>query len=129
MLTPENINMILIVVAAVAGLLIGVLIARLANKRREKTLAASPEMKQEGYTDIARLWYSPATKRIITEMGSEFHKEFSGMNYDTQKKALRLAELFADWVRTSAIIEEKPADVVIEQLVESEVESPSYRDL
>lgn len=128
MLTPEIQNMILIVVVAIVSVVIGVLFARLANKRSARTrpaLDATPEMKQEGYSDIAHLWYSPATKRIITEMGTEFYKEFSGMSPDGQKKALRLAELFTDWARPAVITEEKPTIAIAETPVEAAADTPA----
>jgi hypothetical protein len=67
-------------------------------------------MKKEGYSSIASLWYSPATKRIVTEMDDEFHEEFSGLQPEQQKKILRLADLFSEWTKPVPKMDEKPPE-------------------
>jgi hypothetical protein len=121
MLTQEFIYLI---IAGVAGLLLGILLASLLGNRSGKSPKsgeATPEMKNEGYSDVAHLWYSPATKKIISEIDNEFFKEFANLAPDQQKKALRLSELFNNWVKP-APVEQKPVAEVSEKPVEQNLE-------
>jgi hypothetical protein len=79
-------------------------------------------MKNEGYGDVAHLWYSPATKKIISEIDSEFFREFVNLAPDQQKKALRLSELFNNWVKPAPVVEQKPVAEVSEKPVEQNLE-------
>lgn len=118
MLTQE---IIYLIIAGVAGLLLGILLASLLGSRGGKSAKsgeATPEMKKEGYADIARLWYSPATKKIISEMDNEFFMEFINLAPDQQKKALRLSELFNNWVKAAPAVAEEPALDIREKPVE-----------
>ena len=122
MLTQE---IIYLIIAGVAGLLLGILIASLLGNRAgkpSKSDEATPEMKKEGYAEIAHLWYSPATKKIITQMDDEFFKEFVNLAPDQQKKALRLSDLFENWVKTVPVTLEKPVAEVSEKPVEGYLE-------
>ena len=106
-------EIVYLIIAGVAGLLIGILIANLINSRGGKSsqpVEGTPEMKKEGYGDVARLWYSPATKKIITEMDNDFFREFVNLSPDQQKKAHRLSELFSNWIVSTPVAEEKPVE-------------------
>lgn len=105
-----QISSIYIIIAGLAGLLIGLLVAGLLGNRDTKARKASqptPEMNKEGFTEVARLWYSPVTKKILTELDDEFYKGYSDLSPEQQKKVLRLCGLFSEWTKaeTSA---EKP---------------------
>ncbi len=122
MLTQE---IIYLIIAGVAGLLLGILLASLLGNRSGKSPKpgeATPEMKNEGYGDVAHLWYSPATKKIISEIDSEFFREFVNLAPDQQKKALRLSELFNNWVKPAPVVEQKPVAEVSEKPVEQNLE-------
>jgi hypothetical protein len=113
MLTPEIQNLIMIGVVGIAALVIGVIIGNMAGRRGSKTPKNKKmlaEIKKEGYAEIATLWYSPATKHVITEMGAEHFREFVNLPVEQQKKALRLADLFTEWVHPVISIEEKPVE-------------------
>ena len=122
MLTQE---IIYLIIAGVAGLLFGILLTTLLGNRGGKSPKpneATPEMKKEGYADIARLWYSPATKKIISELDNEFFQEFANLAPDQQKKTLRLSELFNNWVKEVPVAEEKPEVKVMEKPVQEYLE-------
>jgi len=128
MLTQE---IIYLIIAGVTGLLLGILLASLLGNRDGKTsksAEATPEMKKEGYADIAHLWYSPTTKKIISEIDNEFFQEFTNLAPDQQKKALRLSELFENWVKAVPVVEEKPvadeSKKPIEEHLEETIQQP-----
>lgn len=109
MITQETLYLI---ITGAACLLVGILVASLfANRGSRKRVESdeSQEIKKEGYAAIARLWYSPATKKIITEMEEAFYRDYADLSPEMQKKALRLAELFAVWVKPIKEEEETPA--------------------
>jgi hypothetical protein len=127
MLTPEIQNLIMIGVVGIAALVIGVIIGNMAGQRGSKTQKnkkALVEIKKEGYSDIATLWYNPTTKHVITEMGAEYFREFVNLPVEQQKKALRLADLFTDWVHPIIPVEEKPAENPEEIKIDPPVETP-----
>jgi hypothetical protein len=114
-----------LLIAGVVGLALGILLASLLGVRSgkaPKTGEATPEMKKEGYADIAHLWYSPATKKIISEIDNEFFPEFANLATDQQKKAIRLSELFSNWVKVAPLAEDKPVADVSEKPVENYME-------
>jgi hypothetical protein len=128
MLTPEIQNLIMIGVVGIAGLVIGLILGNMAGRRGSKTLKNKKmlaEIKKEGYAGIATLWYSPATKHVIAEMGDEYFREFMNLPVEQQKKALRLADLFTDWVHPVIPVEEKPAETPEELKIEPPVETPA----
>ncbi len=115
---------IFLVIAGAALLLVGLLLGSLLGGRGNKSAKPGKEVeeiKKEGYSDIARLWYSPATKKLIAEMDEAVYREFAGLDADRQKKIVRLSELFTSWVNTAPAVEEKPAEapeVKVEEKVE-----------
>jgi len=122
MLTAEVQNLIMIGVVAIAALIIGVIIGNMAGRRGSKSLKnkkAIAEIKKEGYAEISSLWYSSAAKHIVTQINGEFFKDFSALPADLQKKALRLSELFTEWVHTIAPTEEQPVEVPVAEPAES----------
>lgn len=118
MLPQEIQTLLAIIIVAIISLIIGVIVGNIAGRRSAKAPSNKEitELKSEGYSDIATLWYSPATKHIVTEMNEELFKDFSNLTIDQQKKALRLSELFTDWVHPFITTEATP---VIEQQVDS----------
>jgi hypothetical protein len=97
-----------LIIAGLAGLLIGLLVAGLLGNRDSKARKASeptPEMKKEGFSEVARLWYSPATKKILTEIDDEFFKSNSDLSHEQQKKVLRLSCLLTEWTKAEPVTE------------------------
>lgn len=91
-----------LIIAGLAGLLVGLLIAGLLGNRDAKARKKNqptPDMKKEGFAEVARLWYSPITKKILTELSDEFFKEYSDLSPDHQKKVLRLSSLLTEWTK------------------------------
>lgn len=98
-----------LLLAAIIGIFIGLLIASLFSTRESQPQKQPPkEVVKEGFGEVARLWYSPAKKKLQMEMDGGHYKEFSSLSKDQQAKALRLADLLNSW--TIAEPESEPAE-------------------
>lgn len=107
-----------LLLAAVIGIFIGLLIASLFSSRESQPKKQPPkEVVKEGFGEVARLWYSPAVKKILVEMDGGHYKEFSALSKDQQAKALRLGDLLKNWT----VVEPVSAPVETPQ-----VEAPAY---
>jgi len=87
-----------LILAAVIGIFIGLLLASLFATRDTHPKQEPPtELVREGFGEVARLWYSPAGKKILLEMEGGHYKEFKTLSKEQQAKALRLAALLNAW--------------------------------
>jgi hypothetical protein len=99
-----------LVLAGLAGLLIGLLVAGLFNrgeKNAPKESTLPEELKKEGFTEVARLWYTPNEKRIMPEIDGEFYKEFSAFSEEQQKRVQKMAELYSAWAKKPTQVDEQ----------------------
>ena len=93
---------LILIIVGLAGLFIGLLVSGLFGNRDAKSRKSNhptPEMEKEGFLEVARLWYSPATKRIMPELDGEFIPDHASLSSDQQKKIFRISDLLGDWVR------------------------------
>lgn len=89
-----------LVLAALVGLIIGLLICRiLVGKASKQKRSAPEEILQEGYGEVARLWYSADRKQMLAEMEGDFFRDFDELNAVQQAKALKLLEIWKTWVK------------------------------
>jgi len=94
-------SIIQLVLAGVVGLLLGLLLSMLFN-REPKNPTENPlpkEMTDEGYSEAARLLYSPSTKKVITQFDGDFYPTFLELTPDQKKRVLRLVEGWNDWAK------------------------------
>lgn len=92
-----------LLLAAVIGIFIGLLIASLFSTRESQPKKQPPkEVVKEGFGEVARLWYSPAGKKLLVEMEGGHYKGFDALSKEQQAKALRLADLLKDWTVVEA---------------------------
>jgi hypothetical protein len=86
--------------AAFIGLLVGLLIASIFSNRESrggKKRTAPKEIEKEGFEEAASLWYSPAGKRIITELDGEFYRDTNTLSTDQKTRVLKLLTLWKEW--------------------------------
>ena len=106
-----------LLLAAVIGIFIGLLVASLFTTREPRSKQEPPrEAVKEGFGEVARLWYSPAGKRLMVEMEGGQYKEFTSLSKEQQAKVVRLADLLNDWVvepveTAETFVEEAPREV------------------
>lgn len=97
---PVPITPIFLVLAALIGLLVGILVASLFFSRGPKS--AEPEeppqeLLKDGFAEIVRLWYSPSGKKIVTQMDGGYYKEFLHLSTDQKNRVNRLLVLWSAW--------------------------------
>jgi FtsZ-interacting cell division protein ZipA len=95
-------NTLVLIIVGLAGLFIGLLVSGLFSSRDAKARKSSrptPEMDKEGFLEVARLWYSPTSKRIMPELDGEFIPDHASLTPDQQKKIFRISDLLGEWVR------------------------------
>jgi len=129
-----QVSTLLLVLAALIGLLIGLLLANLSSNKEGKQKHTPPrEIQKEGYGEVARLWYSPAGKKILTEMDGGFYKGFNALSSDQQAKVIKLIELWKNWTGgesategTAPVVEEKYQPVIQESFDDAEYAETAY---
>lgn len=86
--------------AGLIGLFVGLLVASLFSgkeSRKPKVKLPPADMIKQGYADEARLWYSPAGKKLAVEMDGEYYRDIEALTPEQRKKAQKLAGLFQTW--------------------------------
>lgn len=109
----ETQNTIVLIIVGLAGLFIGLLVSGLFSNRDakvKKSTRLTPEMEKEGFLEVARLWYSPTSKRIMPELDGDFIPDHASLTPEHQKKIFRLSELLSEWVRTIPSEAAQPMD-------------------
>lgn len=107
-----EITPIFLVLAAVIGLLVGLLVASLFTPRESKPAApAEPpeDLAKDGFAEAARLWYSPGGKRVITELDGEYYREYQPLTAEQKGRVNNLIEQWSSWAGKSI---EEPAQKI-----------------
>jgi len=93
-----------LILAGVVGLLIGLLISSLLNREPKSALENTlpKDLTQEGYSEAARLLYSPSTKRVVTQLDGDFYKEFLPLTPEQRRRVLRLLQAWKEWCEQSS---------------------------
>jgi hypothetical protein len=90
---------VLAILAIVIGILIGLLVSTLFS-REPKTIAENPipdKLVKDGYTEVARLLYTPAAKKVVTFLDGDYYDDFATLTPDQKKRVLRYIESWSDW--------------------------------
>lgn len=99
-----EITPLFLVFAAIIGLLVGLLVASLFNSRDSKRTQSSelPEvLTKEGYSEAARLYFSPARKNVVTALDEDYYADFQALSPEQRNRILRLLSLWARWAGKS----------------------------
>lgn len=102
-------SIVQLILAGVVGLLLGLLLATLFN-REPKTPTENPlpkEMTDEGYSEASRLFYSPSTKKVITQLDGDYYRIFVELTPEQKKRVLRLLDGWNEWAGQPAKLEVK----------------------
>lgn len=89
-----------LVLAGLIGLFVGLLVASLFSgkeSRNPKTKMPPADMVKQGFADQARLWYSPAGKKLAVEMDGDYYREFDSLTQEQKKKVQKLVNHFQTW--------------------------------
>ncbi len=119
---PVLSNTIFLVMVGIVGLLVGLLIGYLFADREPKKAKEDgipADLRKDGFSDVARLLYSPLKKRIITGMDGGFFREARELTSDQQTRLAKVIRIWGDW-----------ANRVTEQPVEAPVQAePSTQEV
>jgi hypothetical protein len=88
-----------LILAGVVGILLGLLISTLFS-RESKSTSENPlpkDLTDEGYSEAARLLYSPSTKKVIAALDGDFYRDFSQLTPEQKKRVLRLIQSWNEW--------------------------------
>lgn len=91
-----------LVLAGVIGLLIGLLVANIftgREPRAQKTDQLPKDLQNEGFIDAVKLWYSPAGKRIVTQMDGAFYHTTDTLTTDQKTRIIKLLSLWQEWTQ------------------------------
>jgi len=91
---------ILLVLAGAVGILIGLLVSTIFRSDPKATGEESALPKkyvEQGYGEATRLYYSPATKRTITELDGDFYVDFVSLTPEQKKRILRILQAWQEW--------------------------------
>ncbi len=111
--------------AAFIGLLVGLLIASIffgRESRASKKNAVPKDMEKEGFTESATLWYSPAGKKIITELDGEFYRDTSPLSTDQKTRVMQLLSLWQGWSEKEKLVIPSAAEPQMETFIELQPE-------
>ena len=120
---------LLLLLAALIGLFIGLLLSSLSSgKEGKRKSQPPPEILKEGYGEVARLWYSPGTKKILTEMDGGFYKSVNGLSGEQKAKLKRLIALLNEWLGAEPPVETTPQATVVENTHYQPLPDPVSRE-
>ena len=91
---------IFLVLAAVIGLLVGLLVANLTSSRDSRSSAAEEpprEMQKKGFAEAVRLWYSPSGKKFITQLDGDYYNDFLTLSPEQKSRVIKLLTLWSYW--------------------------------
>lgn len=113
-----------LVLVALIGVFIGLLISSLFSGKESQQKKQPPkEVVKEGFAEVARLWYTPAGKKLLMEMDGGFYKDFKSLSKEQQAKALRLIELLKNYTEGGSELQPtaQPISTKREPIVEEPV--------
>ena len=97
---PISTEPIVLILVAVIGLLIGLLIGFLfldRDSRKNRTADIPEELSKDGFSEIARMLYSPVKKRIISVVDGEYLRDARTMKPDQHTRLARVLRIWNDW--------------------------------
>ncbi len=96
-----QITPLLLILAAIIGLLIGLLVASLFPSRENKgsrvITETPPDLAKDGFAEAARLWYSPDGKKIITELDGGFYRDYETLSAEQKARVDKYVEGWNNW--------------------------------
>lgn len=109
---PVGSSTIFLVMVGIVGLLVGLLIGYLFADREPKKSKGDgipADLAKDGFSDVARLLYSPSKKRIITGMDGGFFHEVKELTPDQRNRLSKVIRIWTDW--SNKPVEETPIAV------------------
>ena len=104
---------LLLVLAGLVGLLLGLLFSILfgGDSKSNQKNTLPKKYADEGYAEAARLYYSPAAKKAITQLDGDYYSDFAVLTPEQKKRVLRLLQAWQTWSGQSPITVPEPVAV------------------
>jgi hypothetical protein len=98
---PDSISTpLLLVLVGVAGILIGLLVSTIFKgdtKSNPDETQLPKKYADKGFAEAARLYYSPAVRKAITQLDGDFYPDFDALTPDQKKRVLRILQAWQEW--------------------------------
>jgi hypothetical protein len=110
---------LLLVLVGIAGILVGLLLSTLFRGDSKPNPEENPIPKKyvdDGYAEAARLYYSPAAKKSITQLDGDFYSDFAALTPEQKKRVLRIQQTWQEWSEQSASQQKAERTVIPPQL-------------
>jgi hypothetical protein len=126
---PDSISTpLLLVLVGVAGILIGLLVSTIFKgdtKPNPDENQLPKKYADKGFAEAARLFYSPAAKKAITQLDGDFYPDFDSLTPDQKKRVLRVLQAWQEWSAAAQPVQAAAQSVVLPTLpdVQSETET------
>ena len=95
----------ILALAGVVGILLGLLVSTLVRGEPKSNQEENPLPKKfvdKGYAEAARLYFSPAEKRSLTQLDGDFYPDFSALTPEQKKRVLRILQSWQEWAGNPA---------------------------
>lgn len=100
-----EITPLFLILAAVIGLLVGLLVASLFQTRESKVIepeAPPLEMIKDGFAESVSLWYSPGGKKIVTQLDGGFYRDYLTLSPEQKTRVNKILALWISWAGKAA---------------------------
>jgi hypothetical protein len=90
----------MLALAGVVGILLGLLVSTLVRGEPKSNPEENPlpqKFIDKGYAEAARLFFSPAEKRSLTQLDGDFYPDFSALTPEQKKRVLRILQSWQEW--------------------------------
>ena len=91
---------LLLALAGVAGILVGLLVSTLFKSDSKTNPEGNPLPKKfadAGFAEAARLYYSPAMKKALTQLDGDFYNDFVALTPEQKRRVLRILQAWQEW--------------------------------
>jgi hypothetical protein len=95
----------MLALAGVVGILLGLLVSTLVRGEPKSNPEENPlpqKFIDKGYAEAARLFFSPAEKRSLTQLDGDFYPDFSALTPEQKKRVLRILQSWQEWAGNPA---------------------------
>ena len=91
---------LLLALAGAAGILVGLLVSTLFKNDSKTNPEENPLPKKfadAGFAEAARLYYSPAMKKALTQLDGDFYSDFNALTPEQKRRIMRILQAWQEW--------------------------------
>lgn len=106
---------LLLALAGVAGILVGLLVSTLFKSDSKAGPEGNPLPKKfvdAGFAEAARLYYSPAIKKALTQLDGDFYNDFAALTPEQKRRVIRILQAWQEWSGQYSPLQNEPQNAV-----------------